>query len=139
MKNKNEICVPILNEAELQQAREILERNGEVIFEKEFIIDEDKFYNYLFCDGGNEWWLATKGNRTKIPISELESVLRGESESKYQSSIEWLVSLLKTDEEKEIARKMHREEIEDAFENGQNSEDNNLNPEKYYNETFKND
>ncbi len=128
MKTKKEICVHIRNEKELQQAREILERNGENIWNNQFnsFISINTYLKYLMFDNlQNIWWLCSNINKkTEIPLSELESVLRGESESKYQSSIEWLVSLLKTDEEKENARKMHREEIEYAFENGQNSEDN---------------
>lgn len=83
MKTKKEICVLILDEKELQQAREILERNGEKIDYKLFVLSENVFYNYLqYCHFHFEWYLGRKRDLTEIPLSELESVLRGESESK---------------------------------------------------------
>ena len=38
MKNKTEICVPIRNEAELQQAKDILLRNGEKVHRNIFYL-----------------------------------------------------------------------------------------------------
>ena len=146
MKTKQEIYVPIRNEAELQQAKEILLRNGEKIDENLFELDTDECLNYLsfhvFC---NDWFIGVKGKNTAIPLSELESVLKGERAGK-QSSIEWLVKELyrKFGENYELtnivkqAKQMHREEIEQAFENGYNSEDQKLTPYKYYNDTFGN-
>ena len=67
-----------------------------------------------------------------------------------QTSIEWLVEQIKEDQTSiaktasewnlifQQARDMHKEEIQDAYANGwhHNNEDN-YNPIKYYQETFK--
>lgn len=85
MKTKNEICVPIRDEKELQQAKEMLERNGEKIDESECYISENKNFNFLrYSLIDNDWFLYDNSDRTEIPLSELESVLLGESESKKQ-------------------------------------------------------
>lgn len=81
MKNKTEICVPIRDEKELQQAKEILLRNGEKIDEKIFYLSKSTNLNYLLCDD-LDWFLTRKGDETEIPLSELESVLKGESVEK---------------------------------------------------------
>jgi len=87
MKNKTEICVPIRDESELQQAKDILLRNGEKIDYNLLALSKNEVYNSLrFCTFYNEWYLGRKLDLTEIPLSELESVLKGES--KKQSSIE---------------------------------------------------
>jgi hypothetical protein len=61
-----------------------------------------------------------------------------------QTAVEWLVSQLNkqgfaqvvTDEEIEQAKEMEKQQIIDAFTNGDNY--NFANGEQYYNETFKN-
>ena len=84
MKTKTEICVQIRNEEELQQAKDMLEKNGEkVTKDGTFCITESSeelnyLQNYIFTD---EWHLGRKQNLTEIHLSELESVLKGESES----------------------------------------------------------
>lgn len=98
--NKTEICVPIRNEAELQKAREILERNGERIDKRFFKLLKQK-KSYLICDSlDKDWFLTFKesmflNKRTEIPLSELEAILRGENmdSSNVDSLIEEIDSL----------------------------------------------
>jgi hypothetical protein len=91
MKNKTEICVPIRNEEELQQAKEILIMNGERI--DELVFDFTKYMFYLqYSHVDNDWFIDfIESYHTEIPLSELESVLKGESVGN-QSSIEWIES-----------------------------------------------
>jgi hypothetical protein len=169
MKNKTEICVPIRNEEELQQAKEILLRNGGKLDKHLFRITAliDNFLKYSISD--NDWYLSNNAwylgdERTEIPLSELESVLKDESVEE-QSSIEWIKSEIENapfhyrsvidfyeDVMKvlEQAKQMHREEIELAYRiaihdsynfdiNKDDDEQIDFYSSKYYNETFKND
>jgi hypothetical protein len=166
MKNKTEICVPIRNEEELQQAKDMLEKNGEKIDKDLFYLSESTYLNYLQGDDLG-WFLSRmsrKDNETEIPLSELESVLKGGSVEN-QSSIEWIKSEIENapfhyrsvidfyeDVMKvlEQAKQMHREEIELAYRiaihdsynfdiNKDDDEQIDFYSSKYYNETFKND
>lgn len=166
MKTKNEICVPIRNEAELQQASDILERNGCEIYSESFFLSKYKGLNYLkLREQTNTWIVSVKSNLTEISLSELESVLRGESESKKQSkkqsSIEWMFEEIKRRQEIifsepdgitretmidclsngliQQAKQMHREEIVDAYISGYSATENHGDSTDYYNKTFKND
>lgn len=84
MKTKQEICVPIRNEQELQQAKDMLEKNGEKICTSDFNFnfrEINRNWIYLKTDIGGYWYIGRKdGYHTEIPISELESVLKGESD-----------------------------------------------------------
>lgn len=78
--NKTEICVPIRNEEELQQAKDMLEKNGENVSSHIFNLSEKEGLNYLYYSPkSNSWGLSFKSSGdTEIPLSELESVLKGE-------------------------------------------------------------
>lgn len=109
MKTKNEICVHIRNEKELQQARDILERNGEKIDERFFKLFPLIKKNYLIIDSVDKDWILTfKGSkalikRTTIKISELESFLQSEnikaSNVNSKSSIDWMFEEIKRRQE----------------------------------------
>lgn len=88
MKTKTEICVPIRNEEELQQAKEILLRNGEKLSKKLFYLSYNCNYDNLYLSKVSlDWCLGSSNKHIEIHLSELESVLKGESVQK-QSLIE---------------------------------------------------
>lgn len=81
--NKTEICVPIRNEEELRQAKDMLEKNGEDIWNNQFtrlLLNFNKQRYLMFDNLQKIWWLCSNINQRKeIPLSELESILKGEN------------------------------------------------------------
>lgn len=80
--NKENICVLIENEEQLQQAREILERCGENQGDEESM-EMDSLNKYLtfHSDVDTSHWYVGQGvflhkNLTPIPLSKLESVIK---------------------------------------------------------------
>ncbi len=83
--DKTNICVFIENEAQLQEARELLERYGETIDDEMFYIHgSEESLNYLqVVDNDYGWWLAlnrkANGEILKlITLTELETILKDE-------------------------------------------------------------
>lgn len=78
--DKTNVCVKIVDEAHLQQVRELLERYGQEIYSPLF----DLWAEYLHCDiTCNEWWITDfeivdSEKLTQITISELEEILKEE-------------------------------------------------------------
>lgn len=71
---KEQVCVYISNKAQLQEARELLEKYGEdyhFIWEKE----ED---NFLCLSGSHSWGVYgySLERETQITLSELETILK---------------------------------------------------------------
>ena len=80
---KENICVYIEDEAQLEKAREILDRYGEgdKIDENTFTITNfDLSSNYMYYGiEGKDWGLGWKpSNSTKITLEQLEEILKGE-------------------------------------------------------------
>ena len=81
MKTKQEICVPIRDESELQQAKDMLEKNGEKINYELCNLHSYESYNYLqFGQITKDWYMSLEYDLTEIPLSELETVLKGEND-----------------------------------------------------------
>ena len=73
---KHEVCVFIENEAQLQEARELLEKYGEEICENAFYFG---YYRYVqFDDYDNDWYVCDEEGLTKITLSQLETILKEE-------------------------------------------------------------
>lgn len=73
---KQDVCVFIENEAQLQEAKELLEKYGENIYEPCFQVIKQEVFNFMFCDEENEWWLAIKNDSLElITLAELEQIL----------------------------------------------------------------
>lgn len=78
---KQDVCVYIKNEAQLKEARELLEKYGEKESNDsnamDFVYARIK-HNYLtkFCDG---WFMSRyHWNETQITLSELEGILKAD-------------------------------------------------------------
>jgi hypothetical protein len=77
---KQDVCVFIENEQQLQEAQEMLERYGEVIDYPDFFRVNDGSFNFLKCDKQSIWYLGTSSPaiRTEITLPELEQILKEE-------------------------------------------------------------
>ena len=76
---KQNVCVFIENEAQLNEAKELLEKHGEEIAEDGTFRLTSKSENYLqLFVGDKKWCLLTKW-RKQITLSELEEILKNES------------------------------------------------------------
>lgn len=78
---KKDVCVFIENEAQLKEARGLLERYGQGIFNSIFIISIKEDLNYLYFNSNfNSWGLGGKKSPyfTKITLTELEEILKNE-------------------------------------------------------------
>lgn len=79
---KHEVCVFIENEAQLQEARELLEKYGEEITSEPLdfqFIDYES--NYLSLDFNNHVWVVydkSLPHETQITLSQLEEILKEE-------------------------------------------------------------
>lgn len=77
--NKQNVCVFIENEAQLQQAKELLEKYGEKICERVFYLsnnNEDFLQLFLLS---KEWGLSYISNEIQITLSELETILKNDT------------------------------------------------------------
>lgn len=77
---KDKVCVYIENEAQLKEARELLEKYGEEITEDGTfeLTDDNKNYLNIFVDG--VWFLCDKHSYlNQITLSELETILKNEA------------------------------------------------------------
>lgn len=75
---KDKVCVYIENEAQLNEAKELLEKYGEEITEDGTFRLTSKLDNYLqlfICD--LKWCLLSKW-RNQITLSELETILKND-------------------------------------------------------------
>lgn len=82
---KENVCVFIENEAQLQQAREVLERYGEET--DKYLNDwigsdpDNKYFCYSVED--NNWWICSISRNvrhlTQITLSELEEMLKNKN------------------------------------------------------------
>ena len=73
---KQNVRVFIKNEAQLQEAKKLLEIYNQPIFERWFNLEYD-FY-YLFFDG-IDWWIGSNDTKELITLSELETILKNEA------------------------------------------------------------
>ena len=84
MLRKDQVCVYIENEAQLQEAKELLEKYGCIICDDATskITPTLKHLNHLQVYVNGEWWLGsdTSINITyvKITLQELEIILKAE-------------------------------------------------------------
>ena len=76
---KHEVCVSIENEAQLQEARELLEKYEEKIFKRGFGLSKILELNYLFCDLDLDWWLSNSMDLIQITLSQLETILKDDN------------------------------------------------------------
>ena len=79
MNTLSNIVVYIKDEAMLEEAREILDRNGQTIADDNtFSISINNYVNYLRYDEFyiNEWWLGSATEREEITLTELEQLLK---------------------------------------------------------------
>lgn len=76
---KENVCVFIESEAHLEEARQLLEKYGEIISDDgTFSISEDYFFNYLRVFIDETWFLGTvpeRKNVKQITLTELEQIL----------------------------------------------------------------
>ena len=77
---KENVCVFIENEAQLQQAREVLEKYGEKVCKTTFFLSYDKNGDNLqFSHADIDWYLSSIIlNRKLITLTELGEILKGE-------------------------------------------------------------
>lgn len=76
--DKTNVCVLIESEAHLQQAREVLERYGEVIDFETWHYGNSKPWNYLnYADKLKNWGIGCE-RQYKITLTELEEILKEE-------------------------------------------------------------
>lgn len=75
---KEDVCVFIENEAQLEEARELLEKHGKTIDEDSFYLSENVQYNYMYNAWGSLWALGecTEDEEPRITLSELETILK---------------------------------------------------------------
>lgn len=86
--DKTNVCVFIENEAQLQQAREVLEMYGEET--DKYLNDwiesdpDNKYFCYSVED--NNWWICSISRNvrhlTQITLTELEEILKGEKDER---------------------------------------------------------
>lgn len=81
--NKQNVCVFIENEVQLQQAREVLERYNQPIYESLFELnDYEKELILIKNDTDDDWFISAPDciihPRTQITLTELEEILKGE-------------------------------------------------------------
>lgn len=78
---KDKVCVFIENEAQLQEAKEMLEKYGEEIAEDDtFSIDCCTNHNFLQLFIDDKWWVGMRNKYQKqITLSELETILKNEA------------------------------------------------------------
>ena len=77
LNNLHNIVVYIKDEAMLQEARGILEANGQHISKRWYFLSDKKLsaYNYLRLD--RYWWIGHKSpQETEITLHELEQLLK---------------------------------------------------------------
>jgi hypothetical protein len=73
---KENVCVFIDNEAQLKEARKMLEKHGEKIAtDGTFSLSSDLKWQYIRFDFGN-WWLADRCRFNEITIQQLEEILK---------------------------------------------------------------
>ena len=78
--SKQNVCVFIENEAQLQQAKELLEKHGEEIAEDGTFELSSKEANYLNLYIDDKWFLGWKHEYfNQIKLSELDTFLKNES------------------------------------------------------------
>jgi hypothetical protein len=81
---KENVCVFIENEAQLEEARQLLEKYGEDLATFEYAFDliyHDLRYPYLrLHDFRKDWFLSNRihWNQTQITIRQLEEILKEE-------------------------------------------------------------
>lgn len=82
--DKTQIAVFIENEAQLQRARELLERHGGEVDNELFKLSSTPYDKYLiFSESDNNWWICSVSQMMVeyefyITLSELEEILKGE-------------------------------------------------------------
>ena len=78
---KQNICVYIENEAQLQQAKELLEKHGEEIAEDgTFSINKGNNQDFLQLFIDDKWWVGMRNKYQKqITLSELETILKNDT------------------------------------------------------------
>lgn len=82
--NKENVCVFIENEAQLQEAKELLEKYGQTQGDEEsmaFIYGRKKHHYLTYLDNKDDYWYLSIGifQRELITLSELEEILKHES------------------------------------------------------------
>ena len=77
--SKQNVCVFIENEAQLQEAKELLEKYGEEIDDTMFYITKWKSCNYASKWRLDGKWRISNSERNQITLSELEEILKNES------------------------------------------------------------
>ena len=78
--DKTNVCVKIVDEAHLQQARELLEMYGERLDKRSFDIGTSELYDRLLIID-SKWCIGWSKGRTKITLTELEEILKGEKDA----------------------------------------------------------
>jgi hypothetical protein len=75
---KENVCVFIENEAQLEEARKMLDKYGESITKDgTFEISKETHYNYLrIWTLSDEWYCSLKDVRTQITMQQLEEILK---------------------------------------------------------------
>ena len=78
---KDNVCVFIENESQLQEAKELLENYGEEIAEDDtFSIDCCTNHNFLQLFIDDKWWVGMRNKyQNPITLSELEEILKNEA------------------------------------------------------------
>jgi len=73
---KENVCVFIKDETQLEEARKMLEKYGEIIDNYFFRLtqSEDNFLQYFPID--NDWGLAYQADETQITLQQLEEILK---------------------------------------------------------------
>ncbi len=81
--SKENVCVFIEDESHLKEARELLERCGEAIFQPVFHLSNkaNPHKNYLYYNTivrNHAWGLGLPTKRKQITLPELEEILKSE-------------------------------------------------------------
>lgn len=75
---KDKVCVYIENEAQLQEAKELLEKHGEEIDDTMFYITKWKGSNFASKWRLDGKWRINNSERKPITLSQLEEILKNE-------------------------------------------------------------
>ncbi len=74
---KKSVCVYIENEAQLQEARELLSKYNQIEWEHTDAFNLKYNANYLvYSDTDNDWFITENIIETKITLQELETILK---------------------------------------------------------------
>jgi len=75
---KENVCVFIENEAQLEEARKMLVKYNELITKDgTFNLTSIKYYDYLqILTLSDEWYCASKDDKNEITLQQLEEILK---------------------------------------------------------------